>query len=182
MLGLDGWYDGIFSSTDFRLHIYDFLTVNQFGSIDCDTSAWAAPTETTIDTILASLTGGAGGSLGDIIDAGPGCKIAQMVPRSVLVPNTTLKAVFNYTRINAYDGSGLTLASPHSAAERGSQVSFRHPEGYPIMQALIARGVIGDFRAPDILRFGFAPLYVSFGFLPFLVSVWSLSAFSAAKG
>jgi kynureninase len=59
-------------------------------------------------------------------------------------------------------GSGLTLASPRQAAERGSQVSYRHPEGYPIMQALIARGVIGDFRAPDILRFGFAPLYVSF--------------------
>jgi len=59
-------------------------------------------------------------------------------------------------------GSGLVLASPRKAAERGSQVSFRHPEGYPIMQALIARGVIGDFRAPDILRFGFAPLYVSF--------------------
>ena len=58
--------------------------------------------------------------------------------------------------------SGLVLASPRSAAGRGSQVSFRHPEGYPIMQALIARGVIGDFRAPDILRFGFAPLYVSF--------------------
>jgi kynureninase len=59
-------------------------------------------------------------------------------------------------------GSGLALASPRRAAERGSQVSYRHPEGYPIMQALIARGVIGDFRAPDILRFGFAPLYVSF--------------------
>ncbi len=59
-------------------------------------------------------------------------------------------------------GSGLTLASPHQAAERGSQVSYRHSDGYPIMQALIARGVIGDFRAPDILRFGFAPLYVSF--------------------
>lgn len=57
---------------------------------------------------------------------------------------------------------GLALASPRLAAERGSQVSLRHPEGYPIMQALIARGVIGDFRAPDILRFGFAPLYVSF--------------------
>ncbi len=58
-------------------------------------------------------------------------------------------------------GAGLALASPRRAAERGSQLSFRHPEGYPIMQALIARGVIGDFRAPDILRFGFAPLYVS---------------------
>lgn len=54
----------------------------------------------------------------------------------------------------------LWLASPRNPAERGSQVSFRHPEGYAIMQALIARGVIGDFRAPDILRFGFTPLYI----------------------
>ncbi|MBS0563782.1 MAG: kynureninase [Proteobacteria bacterium] len=55
----------------------------------------------------------------------------------------------------------LTLASPRDPAQRGSQVSFRHPEGYAIMQALIARGVIGDFRAPDILRFGFTPLYTT---------------------
>ena len=54
----------------------------------------------------------------------------------------------------------LTLASPRDGARRGSQVSFRHPEGYAIMQALIARGVIGDFRAPDAIRFGVAPLYI----------------------
>lgn len=59
-------------------------------------------------------------------------------------------------------GFGLTLASPRDPAARGSQVAFRHPDGYPIMQALIADGVIGDFRAPDILRFGFAPLFLSF--------------------
>jgi kynureninase len=53
----------------------------------------------------------------------------------------------------------LTLATPRAHHERGSQVSFRHPEGYAIMQALIAHGVIGDFRAPDILRFGLCPLY-----------------------
>ncbi len=58
-------------------------------------------------------------------------------------------------------GFDLTLATPRDANIRGSQVSFRHAEGYAIMQALIARGVIGDFRAPDILRFGFTPLYVT---------------------
>ncbi len=58
-------------------------------------------------------------------------------------------------------GFDLTLATPRDANIRGSQVSFRHVEGYAIMQALIARGVIGDFRAPDILRFGFTPLYVT---------------------
>jgi kynureninase len=54
----------------------------------------------------------------------------------------------------------LTLASPRDPQMRGSQVSFRHEDGYAVMQALIARGVIGDFRAPDILRFGFTPLYI----------------------
>ena len=55
----------------------------------------------------------------------------------------------------------LTLATPRDHAKRGSQVSFRHPEGYAIMQALISKGVIGDFRAPDIIRFGFTPLYTT---------------------
>ncbi|MDE9450764.1 kynureninase [Aliiroseovarius sp. Z3] len=57
----------------------------------------------------------------------------------------------------------LTLASPRDAAMRGSQVSFRFEHGYAAMQALIARGVIGDFRAPDIMRFGFTPLYIDEG-------------------
>jgi len=55
----------------------------------------------------------------------------------------------------------LTLASPRDPAMRGSQVSFRFHEGYAAMQAIIAQGVIGDFRAPDIMRFGFTPLYLS---------------------
>lgn len=54
----------------------------------------------------------------------------------------------------------LKLASPRNGAARGSQVSFRFDEGFAAMQALIARGVIGDFRAPDIMRFGFTPLYI----------------------
>jgi len=54
----------------------------------------------------------------------------------------------------------LTLASPRQASIRGSQVSFSFEHGYAAMQALIARGVIGDFRAPNIMRFGFTPLYL----------------------
>ncbi|WP_298862276.1 kynureninase [uncultured Sulfitobacter sp.] len=54
----------------------------------------------------------------------------------------------------------LTLASPRDSAVRGSQVSFQFHEGYAAMQAVIDRGVIGDFRAPDIMRFGFTPMYL----------------------
>ena len=59
-------------------------------------------------------------------------------------------------------GHGFRLISPRLATERGSQVSFAHAQGYPIMRALIAAGVIGDFRAPDTVRFGFAPLYIGY--------------------
>jgi len=56
----------------------------------------------------------------------------------------------------------LALVSPHNSDERGSQISFAHPNAYEICQALIAARVIGDFRAPDILRFGLTPLYLGF--------------------
>jgi kynureninase len=58
--------------------------------------------------------------------------------------------------------SEVRLASPRDPLQRGSHVVFAHPEGYAVMQALIARGVIGDFRVPDHMRFGFAPLYNRF--------------------
>jgi kynureninase len=57
---------------------------------------------------------------------------------------------------------GLSLAGPRDFDQRGSHVSFHAQNGYAIMQALIARNVIGDFRNPDFMRFGFAPLYNSF--------------------
>ena len=64
-------------------------------------------------------------------------------------------------------GHGLSIATPRRRDQRGSQVSVAHAAGaYPIVQALIARGVIGDFRTPDIMRFGVVPLYTRF------VDVW----------
>ncbi len=59
-------------------------------------------------------------------------------------------------------GVSLELVSPGDPAQRGSHLSFRHEHAYGICQALIARGVIGDFRDPDILRLGFAPAYLTF--------------------
>ncbi len=64
------------------------------------------------------------------------------------------------------DERNFRLLTPRDHSARGSQVAFAHPHGYAIMQALIERGVIGDFRAPDVLRFGLAPLYVRY------VDVW----------
>jgi kynureninase len=59
-------------------------------------------------------------------------------------------------------GHPLELVTPRAHAQRGSQVSFTHPHGYAVMAALIARGVIGDYREPEIMRFGFTPLYTSY--------------------
>jgi kynureninase len=75
-----------------------------------------------------------------------------------------------FIRLADQELSGFGLATPREDALRGSQVSLTHEQGYAIMQALIARGVIGDFRAPDILRFGFAALYVRF------IDVWNAVA------
>lgn len=62
---------------------------------------------------------------------------------------------------------GLKLITPRNHAQRGSQVSYMHPHAYPLVQALIQRGIIGDYREPSVMRFGFTPLYTSF------VDVWN---------
>jgi len=67
-------------------------------------------------------------------------------------------------------GWGLSVASPTDPSRRGAQVSLRHAEAYPIVQALIRDGVVADFRAPDLLRFGFAPAFVRY------VDVWDAVA------
>ena len=65
---------------------------------------------------------------------------------------------------------GLTLFGSRDLEQRGSHVSFHCPEGYAVMQALIAQGVIGDFRMPDVIRFGITPLYTSFA------EIWDAAA------
>lgn len=87
------------------------------------------------------------------LDVWEGVAIADLRARSLELTDAFIAAVEAAC-------PDLALATPREHARRGSQVSFRHPEGYAIMQALIARGVIGDFRAPDIIRFGFTPLFI----------------------
>ena len=65
-------------------------------------------------------------------------------------------------RVEERCGAAVRLSGPREPDKRGSHVSFAHPQAYAVVQALIARGVIGDFRAPDLMRFGFAPLYNGF--------------------
>src|SRR5260221_2531192 len=80
--------------------------------------------------------------------------------RDLAAKSRSLSRLF-IDEVEARCGSEVRLASPRDPMHRGSHVVFAHPEGYAVMQALIARGVIGDFRAPDLMRFGFAPLYNS---------------------
>ena len=107
---------------------------------------------------LAALEAG----VGTVLAAQPAGGLPALRQKSIELSQLFITLVEE--RCGGYD---LALASPRDVAFRGSQVSFAHPaHGYEIMQALIARGVIGDFRAPDILRFGFTPLYTRY------VDVW----------
>jgi kynureninase len=80
--------------------------------------------------------------------------------RLVRAKSVALGTLFRHLVDQECEGLGLRLTSPADAERCGSQVSYAHPDGYAIAQALIARRVIPDFRAPDVVRFGFAPLYV----------------------
>ncbi|MBC9246792.1 kynureninase [Paracoccus sp. 11-3] len=86
------------------------------------------------------------------LDVWDGVDMAELRARSIELTEAFIAGV----EANCPD---VTLNSPRDPSLRGSQVSFRHPHAYAVMQALIAQGVVGDFRAPDVLRFGFAPLY-----------------------
>jgi kynureninase len=100
-------------------------------------------------------------ALDGALEAFDGVEMAQLRRKSVQLSELFIE------RVEALPGAkALSLASPRDPAQRGSHVSFAHADGYPLMQRLIARGVVGDFRAPDLLRFGFTPLYLRF------VDVW----------
>jgi kynureninase len=90
------------------------------------------------------------------LDTFAGLSMAQVEAKAQALLNLFID------QVEARCGAQVTLASPRDPTARGSHLSFAHPQGYAVMQALIDRGVIGDFRAPDLMRFGFAPLYNRF--------------------
>jgi kynureninase len=92
-----------------------------------------------------------------------GCRIAASVDMAQVRAKSRALGDLFLRLVEERCGPGLFgVACPRDSARRGSQVSLTHPDGHAVIQALIAEGVIGDFRAPDVLRFGFAPLYVRF--------------------
>lgn len=85
--------------------------------------------------------------------------------RDVRCKSEQLSELF-IVQIEALGSKDLLLASPRDVAQRGSHIALSHPRGYELMQALIVRGIVGDFRAPDIIRFALTPLYLRY------VDVW----------
>jgi kynureninase len=90
------------------------------------------------------------------LDAFEGVSMSEVRKKSVALADLFVE------RVEARLPGLFPLASPRDAEQRGSQISLVHKDGYAIMANLIERGVIGDFRAPDHLRFGFTPLYLRF--------------------
>jgi kynureninase len=86
------------------------------------------------------------------LDAFDGVELAALRAKSLQLTSLFIELVRART--------DLEVVTPLDPERRGSQVSLRHPSAYGVVQALIARGVVGDFRNPDIARFGFAPLYL----------------------
>jgi kynureninase len=87
------------------------------------------------------------------LDAFDGVDLAQLKAKADQLTDIFIKELASLA-------PELDLLTPADPDRRGSQVSFRFPEAYAVVQAMIAKGIIGDFREPDILRFGFAPLYL----------------------
>ena len=86
----------------------------------------------------------------------------QADPALVEAKGLALAELFVAEALARAGDADLALTGPRDAAARGLHVSFAHPQGYAVVQAMMARGIVGDFRAPDIARFGFSPLFLSY--------------------
>jgi kynureninase len=86
----------------------------------------------------------------------------EVPPAALEAKSRALWSLFADAMVERLGGEGFRLISPADPARRGSHIAYAHRHGFAIMQALIARGVIGDFRDPDVMRFGLTPLYLGF--------------------
>jgi hypothetical protein len=125
-LGIDGFYSYI-QDTAFTLHIVDFPRTTTYGALQCDTFLLAETTETTIDTILATLMGGAGDLPPTLALAGPACRVADFLPTQVPVPGTLAKIELTYSRASADGIGGLTFAGALELGGRQPWVSIDGP-------------------------------------------------------
>ncbi|MEU0734865.1 kynureninase/PvdN C-terminal domain-containing protein, partial [Streptomyces lavendulocolor] len=91
------------------------------------------------------------------LDVWDGVPVEAVREKSLALTDFFLECVEAYV-----PGGRVTSVTPEAHGERGSQVSLRCADAHAVMKELIARGVVGDLRRPDVLRFGFTPLYVSF--------------------
>jgi hypothetical protein len=101
-LAIHGSYD---PQSDFTLHVSDYLTPTPDGFVECATNSEAEPTGTAIDPILASIARGTGGGIADLVSEGLVCKIAELLPRTMDLPDSQL--AFSYTRTSS-DGTTYT--------------------------------------------------------------------------
>lgn len=112
----------------------------------------------TIKRMLVGTTGVlAGSTLEKALDAWSDVDMLEVRKKSVAL--TEMFIAFTESRLQKF---GVTLVSPQDEKERGSHVSLAFDNGYAVVQALIERGIIGDFRAPNYMRFGFTPLYIGY--------------------
>jgi len=113
------------------------------------------------DSVRRLLSGTTGVLGASALEAGVDLML-EADPEAMREKRETLSSLFQQLITEKCAGHGLKLASPDKAADRGAHMSYRHEQGYAVMQNLIDRGVIGDFRAPDYMRFGFSPLFLRY--------------------
>jgi kynureninase len=114
-----------------------------------------------IKRMLVGTTGVlAASSLDSALDAWEGVDLAAVRQKS-----SAMTSMFITLAKDRLEPFGVSLVSPQNPDERGSHVSLAFQDGYAVIQALIDRGIIGDFRAPNFMRFGFTPLYLSYTYV-----------------
>ncbi|HIM29016.1 MAG TPA: kynureninase [Planctomycetes bacterium] len=148
---------------------YLFVARHHHGEIDQPITAWmghARPFDFAIDYAPAQgITQFLSGTPSIVALAAMEASLdiwSQIDLPMIRAKSTAMSELFIRSVEHQLAPSAIQLASPRDETQRGSHVGLCHPQAYAVMQAMIDRGVIGDFREPNLMRFGFAPLYTSF--------------------